>query len=550
MRPVRTEEGFSLLEVLFASFIAFFILSALFGVLVMSASEGRISKVDTIATNLGQLCVEQARSLTYEQVGIQNAPSGQVSGSLESSETTSFQGISFRVRREVVWVADPVNAGGTGQDYKQLTVLVNDWKAPRVTRVVTYIRDTKNESLPGPRVEFTTKPELVKPPNPVVFVGKSGGYAGMSLVWDGTGTLDSNSRGIPSIQCSASVDATSGTIVRIEFQVGNVVIGDPWTGTPTRWVAKYPSPDAMPINLSQESTAGPVFVEGMNVIKAVATANNLGVGTDMIILTLDNTAGTFSAGNALTTTPPQKNADVYRGGMTLNWPVPRDGNEAVPYYDLGIVPYGSSGTTLSSVALGDSGTYVLGPPAPSSVATLNPFGVYTFRLLTRSIRGLSGNALVTGRVLTPPRCDATVENQAPDKKTADTFVINLAVTAPPSTAQLIGLLGSGAYTIYYDVYSMPASTYTYPGMGDLPSGAYLETSGKQRVIGQVGPTPITFAPKDNDPNKYFQVEARIVGGFPATTRLRIRGNVVGPQPASGPPTYLTTKIMPIPGVTP
>lgn len=543
MRPVRDDEGFSLLEVLFASFIAFFILTALFGVLVTSATQGRFSRTDIVATNLAQRCIEQARSMPYENVGIVSAPSGQVEGVLPSQEQTTYENVDFTIKREVVWVADPLNVGGDGQDYKQLSVIVTDGKT-RGAHVATYIRDQKNESLPGPIVEFVEKPDTVRPPNPVVFVDGTA-----SKVWNGvycTGAAsdkDNCLSGPPSIQASASIEATSGKVVRIEFLVGNTVIGTPWTGA-ERNPPVYPT-DPMPINLSQETTAGPVFTEGANIVRAVATANNLGTGSDMVILTLDNDPGYFISGAQLTYGAPDWNADVYRGGVKLKWPIPMDGNEVVPYYDLGIAQGSSAGTTLSLVALGDSGAYTLGPPAPASVATVTPFAYYTMRLRTRSARGLPGNVIVNDKILSPPRTDGIVENTAPDKWTPDTFRISLSLTQPG-----VGVpVKLGGTSILYDVYSMEASSYAYPGYGDLPAEAYMETWDKTRpALPLTGPTIVSFAPKNNSCNKYFQVEARVMSG--TTVVMRVRGNVVGPQPATGPPKYNTNKVLPIPGVSP
>ena len=103
MSRASADEGFSLLEVLFAAFIAFFVLTALFGVLISSSEVGRSAQIQEVGAQLANLVLEQIRALPYESIGTSGSVPPAPTGNLESNEATVFQGLSFTISREVTW---------------------------------------------------------------------------------------------------------------------------------------------------------------------------------------------------------------------------------------------------------------------------------------------------------------------------------------------------------------------------------------------------------------------------------------------------------------
>ncbi|HEY3317236.1 MAG TPA: hypothetical protein VGK50_02265 [Coriobacteriia bacterium] len=532
-RPSK-DEGFSLLEVLFAAFIAFFVLTALFGVLVMSATEGRVANADTVSTSLAQLVVEQARSAKYESVGVTPTPAGQISGALASSETTVYQGITFLIQREVIWVDDAMSRlGPNSHDYKQLTVRVS-WAGGHATPVVTFIRDHTNETPTPPVVEWLASPGA----NAVLFSDSVS--PDLTQIWDHSGNPD-GTLGLASLQASASVVTTTGVITRMEFQNNGMLFGDPWTGPAAPAVLEWPTP-AFPIDLtlttmtpSGETTT--VFKEGMNTLKVVATANNLAYAYQILLLLVDNEPPEFASGDGLTLTVPDRNTDRYNGALDMSWPPAMDGNDPAPYYDVIIETAALPSPSVAPfqlVDLGTTGADTLQTGMPPGF-TAKPFTAYHVTLQPRSIRSLTGvsSASNSGYACTSPRLTGSVFNQASNKKATPNYRFDLLI-APFDEPAILSAFGGTS--IRYDVYSMSGVGYTYPGTGDLPSSAFVEAADQAATSIAVQSKSVC--------NKYLQVEAKIMDADGVTVLHRVRSNVVG-NVVTG-PSFQLTKPLPVP----
>ena len=487
VRVRHADDGFSLLEVLFASFIAFFVLSALFSVLVMSSSQGRIANADTVATQLGQLVVEQARSLPYDSIGTTSAPSGQPVGVLASNETTHYQGLIFDVVRQVTWVDDPSNnantVGDVTKDYKQLLVQVA-WRGGHTTPIVTYIRDKSNESPVPPLVVWKTSP----PPNSVLFT-----LSGTTRVWDRSSNPSGTTGDVASLQASASIDASIGTVIRVEFWSGtNMFLAG--TGSATSLFAPSsawpcmssaspntnPYTGPYPINLAARDTSSNalLFPEGKNTLKVVAYSNGMAYGYQMLNFTVDNRAAEFASGSTVVLSLPPDNTDRYNGSIVASWTPPLDGLDPTTFYDVTIQPNGGTAVPYLQQNLGPTGSAVLGVGMPATFLPTS-FSAYKVTLLPKSVRGVAGSTTAAS-VFAPncPRLTGTIFNQAANKKAANNFRFDLTVSAPQDgLAELLG-----GTSIVYDVYTIDSSTYTYPGYGDLPSSATLAPND------QAGPT--------------------------------------------------------------
>lgn len=530
------DEGFSLLEVMFASFVAFFMLTAIFGVLVASSGEGRIASVDTIATNLAQLAVEQARQLPYDSVGTTNAPSGQPVGVLPALETTVSQGTTFTISRTVVWQNDPLaspSGGGTdlGHDYKMLTVGVS-WTGGHTTPIVTYITDHTSDSPPPPIVQWVTRP----PANAVLFTDYTDPLHPVTRVWNGsTATPNGYDASAQAALCaSASVNATTGAITVVEFTNGNAVIPTPWSGSAA--YVLYPAnglgqASPLAIDLAAVDASGvAIFNEGTNMLSASAFTNLGGSGSASTYITVDNTAPPFPAGSVVTATVPPASADRYASKLLIGWTPPMDAPDSVCLrYDLTVQPYNGTATTYLWQDLGTSGSAILATNSPT-VLPLTPFTAFNITLRPRSLRGLASNTSASsGYASTAPRLTTVCKNLAADSHAAAVYQFTCTLSTPlPSSALLAAALGGSS--ISYSWYK--ADTYT---------GVDLWNGGGTQVATGVGLTQ-TDGNTYSTYGKYYQAAALIknAGGSVIAT---ISSNVTGKLAAG--PAYSSQTTLPV-----
>jgi hypothetical protein len=525
MINARSDEGFSLLEVLFASFIAFFVLTAIYAVIITSASEGRIASSDVVSTNLAQLVVEQARSLPYESVGVTPTPAGQVGGVMKASEDTTYQGTGFTIKREVYWVADALNAGGDGKDYKRLVVSVS-WKGGHATPVVTFIRDRTNETPIAPTVAWFGSP----PPSSVLFTKD-----GFTQIWNHSTTDPWGSAGIASLQATASIDSTSIALTRMDLLCNNrVLYSRPANGFS---FGPWPNPAYMidlGLTTSTPVFGTPYFNEGLNTLKVLAMASNSVFGYQILLVTVDNWPPVFKSGAVVTLTQPDDNQGKYASSLSMTWPVALDGRDAAQSYDMTLSPPSAYATTTVSyrnVPLGTSGDYPLSLGSPTGFTPL-PGMPYQVSLLARSVRGLPSTSTATsGYVCTSPRLDGKVANLATQNIMNNNFEFRLNLTHTYDAAILAAY---GGKSIQYDLYSVNAATYQYPGSGNLSATTpgYIQCRSWDGV--SAFPADITITTAADSCNEYLQVEERVMAADGLTVLQRIRSNVVGPpRNASG-----------------
>lgn len=532
-RTLRSDEGFSLLEVLFASFLAFFVLTAVFGLLVASTQQGRFANLDELAANLGQQVVEDARSLPYASVGTTNPPPGQPLGVLASSETTTFRGVGFLITSTVIWVndlANDLNSGGdVTHDYKRLDVAVS-WAGGHTTGLTTYIRDDSNGSPLPPLVAWVYPP----PANAVLFTD-----GGTTKVWNGDHSSPTSATGAPtSLLASASVNATTGTIVRVEFWAGGTMMTTPppWSGalaTVSYPATGYPA-TGFPIDLKAVDASGNLlFNDGLRSIKVIAYNNALGWAYQQVNITVDNTAAAFSLGSKVALTQPTANQERYAGNLAVSWidtanpTPPLDGNAACNLYDFKVESNGNAGFTWFYQDLGTSGTDALAASSPGTF-TPTPFSAYKVTLTPRSIRGLTGaRAAASAYTWNNPRLTGVVWNYAlsgdPKEYRAD-----LAPSAPATGA--LAAMGYADATVKYFLYS--GTTYT---------GTDLTTYESSSTV-----TPISGIRYGTAASltKYFQVQAVVSsGGSPVAT---LTSNVVGPPVTAPVPNHAASQPLTIP----
>lgn len=120
--PRRNDGGFSLIEVLFATLILFFVATALIGLAASTTVTAATAKQKNVMVNAVNSFFEQIKSYEYDDIGMLNPGSGEVPGILSDTTTMTVEGFVVVVKPEVTWVNDP-NIVGT-QDYKFLRIVV------------------------------------------------------------------------------------------------------------------------------------------------------------------------------------------------------------------------------------------------------------------------------------------------------------------------------------------------------------------------------------------------------------------------------------------
>jgi hypothetical protein len=112
-----------------ASSILLVCLTSLAGLLGGSVTSSRLARVRDEAANLANQCIETARSLPYDSVGVHyaNGVFGDPAGEILTPETTG----SFTITTQCAWVRDSSGRAA----YKQLTVAVS-WEDPSPGQVV------------------------------------------------------------------------------------------------------------------------------------------------------------------------------------------------------------------------------------------------------------------------------------------------------------------------------------------------------------------------------------------------------------------------------
>lgn len=132
-------KGASLLDTLVGSAIFLVVALGFFGVLQLSIREASDSKARAGALMLANEWLEEARSVSYAQVG---TTTGAVVGVFVTPDTVVINSISYTRRMVVEYVDDPKDGTGAGDaspnDYKKVKVAVS-WQTRGVTREVSLV---------------------------------------------------------------------------------------------------------------------------------------------------------------------------------------------------------------------------------------------------------------------------------------------------------------------------------------------------------------------------------------------------------------------------
>ncbi|MEX2055006.1 MAG: carboxypeptidase regulatory-like domain-containing protein [Candidatus Andersenbacteria bacterium] len=109
---VSPQSGFTILELLIATFIIAVVVTGLFGFFVLSLRSTQEAERRVVATALGNERAEMIRNLPYELVG---TVGGIPSGNIAQEETITRNGTTYTVRTDIRYIDDPFDgvAGGS-----------------------------------------------------------------------------------------------------------------------------------------------------------------------------------------------------------------------------------------------------------------------------------------------------------------------------------------------------------------------------------------------------------------------------------------------------
>ena len=139
-RRLRSEAGFTLIEVVLAAMMLAIISAPISAIISQSAVIAKIARERTGADQIAQTQIESIRALDYYSVGIVN---GNPPGSLTAQTQNVLlpNGTAVTINRTVTYVADPIpTAYVTSADYKKVTVTVTRNSDNKVLSTkVTYV---------------------------------------------------------------------------------------------------------------------------------------------------------------------------------------------------------------------------------------------------------------------------------------------------------------------------------------------------------------------------------------------------------------------------
>lgn len=530
-RAMGGDEGFTILEVLFAAFIMFFVLTALLGLTVTSLRMSRSATTESIATQFGNLLIEQARAMPYADVGVAGAPFGQPVGVLPSSETTVFQGVTFTVDREVGWVDDSADGSGgadsdaNSHDYKQYTVDVSWQNSSGNGASMTFstrIRNLGSEALTPPLVEWVTS--NVPPEGAVLFNLNTTGL-GQAQIWAGNVNDPDGSAGNAFLEALAT--DPDGVIARLEYWVDGkpLLYGTDYAV----WTPNTPSYSNPPFRIDTRATdtsGSALMLDGWHEFKVQAWDETGARDFRTRNYLVDNDPPAWETTATLTLTAASEtssNTALYNSRLSLAWPVPRDGADLATRYDVATqLNLTSVPTTIAYYAdLGGSGRLY----APGSGTTLapDPLQAYKLHLVPRSPRGLKGGVRASNWVITPPRLTGRTV------KTGGTANVYLTV-APNAVAPYahVGCVNNGFRVVRFNSWTGTLASSMAGGVTQV----YPATSGEFTTGASYAITDLLI--ENRAAGAYYAVQARVCVypngasfGFPSY-HIYLWSNAVGP----------------------
>lgn len=154
-------KGFTLIEVLIATFVVGTALVGVFGLVVLSLRVAREGEARIVAVALANERAEMVRNLPYVEVG---TLAGVPSGSLLQNETIVRNEASYDVKTDIRYVDDPFDGEAPvdliNTDYKQVRIEVS-WNSPNQPKPVLLILLVAPQGLEGGEIAGTLDFQLL-----------------------------------------------------------------------------------------------------------------------------------------------------------------------------------------------------------------------------------------------------------------------------------------------------------------------------------------------------------------------------------------------------
>jgi prepilin-type N-terminal cleavage/methylation domain-containing protein len=185
----RSDEGFTLIEVVVAVAVFAVLATAFAAVLNATMRSFTSSKVRTLAEQVASSQLEDARRLAYDDIG---TTSGNPPGLIAPTRTVTNAGLTLNVATRVSYVNDPVpNATETGADYKSVRVTVTSPSVPTLNvQMQTFVAPPDQPSLSKALVKVQVVDYVANTVVPNATVSISGGpSAARSDTTDAAGSV-------------------------------------------------------------------------------------------------------------------------------------------------------------------------------------------------------------------------------------------------------------------------------------------------------------------------------------------------------------------------
>lgn len=421
-----SDDGMTIIEVVLAAFILFFVLTAVMGLVWTSTQMGVSAKERTTVSNALSSHIEWIRSLSYDQVAIQGTTP---SATIPAQITRTLQGFTMVITTTVVEGASgikevQVDAVASGPGYPSLQMSQH-----------ASIRDydlalTNTTSSTGPKVKFGTQ-------TPVQDTAVYSQYYGTSTpLW-----IDAV------VECS-SVN-TESVITEIKFTCNGQYLKDGNTeaAEPAHFVNPVPSADGkyrVKFRWDTQQTS-PSVADGWRNIAIVATDSD---GTSSTI------ERRFLVDNYAPEPPINPRSQVMAATEArLGWTTPADGGDDAWEYGVKLYKVNSLGELVLQNATDAYGVAIDFKVYPSAfihsasnppAAPATPFSRYTAHVRSLSYRQLpsdyvqvmpytyasGGTTTYTTRPLLSATSRTTYTGMAKKGTYAATTVTNATVTQP------------------------------------------------------------------------------------------------------------------------
>ena len=511
-----SDDGMSIVEVVIAAFILFFVLTAVIALVWTTTQMGVSAQERTVITNILSSHMEWVRSLDYDQVGIQGS---EPSATIPSQVTRTMQGFT-------VVITTTVTEGSPGVKEVQVDAVASGPGFPSLTMSQhASIRDydsalTATTQSAGPRIRFGTSTPTQ---DTVVY---SAYYGNSSLLYiDAKVEVDSEN---PEAVISELKFTCSGNMLRDGNTIhANVALWQPMTPTVEqrfRW------------NTEQVDNTGEpdAIADGWRYVRIEATDSDGNPPASV--------ERRFLVDNDAPDVPTSAFSQVMSATEArLGWVSAKDGTDDAWEYGVKIFKINSTGDPVlqnSLDAYGQPIDFKVNPSAFIHSSTNPPAAPATpFSRYTASVRAISPRLLAseyvdivpTGYVsggtkayTTRPLLTGTSSTTYAGKTNKDTYsattTTNGSVTPPTF----------GCSSIVYDLYR-----------GTSPTNLTLFRSNTTATFND--PAYKFLGSSPNAPVYYYQykVTYRALGSTGTTTDQVIYSNVIGP-------TNLTGTVTPVP----